>query len=151
MATGLGVFSLALGAAEIFAGRRIAAALGTPEHAGVVQAFGAREIGSGIAILSAPATPLMVWNRVAGDVLDLASLSFAARRDPGNRAVWGATAFVLGALVLDIIVARGLERDGRSSSLPPANQRLAHSSSNSASRATSIEPAHVATPTAPQV
>ena len=34
----------------------------------------------------------------------------AAASAPRNKAVWGALAFVVGAAVLDVIVARGLDR-----------------------------------------
>ena len=106
---GLGVFSIVLGAAEIFAGKRIARALDAEGHAGLVRGFGAREWVAGVGLLAAPAHSTMVWNRVAGDAMDLAALAAAARNSPRNRAVWGAIAFVIGATVLDVLTARGLD------------------------------------------
>lgn len=111
LSVGLGVFSLVLGAAELLASRRITAALDAEGHEGLVKGFGAREVAAGIGILAAPAVATNVWNRVAGDAMDLASLGLAARNSPGNKAVWGAIAFVVGATVLDALVAVGLDRE----------------------------------------
>src|SRR3546814_11753169 len=44
--------------------------------------------------------------RVAGDALDLAALVLASRRRP----LWAPIAFVMGATVADIVVARALDR-----------------------------------------
>lgn len=107
---GLGLFSLALGAAELFGSRRIARALDAEDHTGLVKAFGAREVAAGAGILMQPAVATGVWNRVAGDVMDLAALGLAARRSPQNRVVWGALAFVVAATALDALTARGLDR-----------------------------------------
>jgi hypothetical protein len=70
----LGWLSLGLGAFELLAPRRIAAALGvaSPE---LVQAFGAREIAAGLMVLNKPDTATPVWNRVAGDAMDAAVLA----------------------------------------------------------------------------
>ncbi len=107
---GLGVFSIALGVTELLAAKRITSALDADGHEGLVRGFGAREIVAGIGLLGAPANSSGVWNRVAGDAMDLTALSAAAASAPRNKAVWGALAFVVGAAVLDVIVARGLDR-----------------------------------------
>lgn len=107
---GLGVFSFALGAAELLAARRIARGLDASGQERLVRGFGVREIVAGAGLLAAPTRPIAVWNRVAGDAMDLAALGAAAGNAPRNRAVWGAIAFVVGATALDIIVARGLSR-----------------------------------------
>ena len=106
---GLGVFSLALGAAELFASKRIAEALEAEGHEGLIKGFGAREVVAGVGLLQSPAHSARVWNRVAGDAMDLASLGITARNAPRNKAVWGAIAFVVAATALDVIVARGLD------------------------------------------
>src|SRR5690349_21601095 len=108
---GLGIFSIALGIAEVAATRRIARALGHDNRAGRVtlRAFGARELLAGAGLLAAPAHSTLVWNRVAGDAMDLAALGLAARAAPRRRAVWGAIAFVAGATVIDTLVARALD------------------------------------------
>jgi len=108
---GLGVFSLALGAAELFASKRIAEALEAEGHEGLIKGFGAREVVAGVGLLQSPAHSARVWNRVAGDAMDLASLGVAARNAPQNKAVWGAIAFVVAATALDVIVARGLDAE----------------------------------------
>lgn len=107
---GLGVFSIALGAVELLATKRIASALDADGHEGLIRGFGAREMVAGLGLLAAPANASGVWNRVAGDAMDLTTLSAAAANAPRNRAVWGALAFVVGAAVLDVVVARGLDR-----------------------------------------
>lgn len=107
---GLGFFSIALGAAELVGARRIARALNAEGSEGLIRGFGAREVVAGVGLLSAPAHATNVWNRVAGDAMDLAALGAAANNAPRNRTVWGALAFVVGATALDIFVARGLDR-----------------------------------------
>ncbi|RDE05829.1 hypothetical protein [Sphingomonas aracearum] len=107
---GLGVFSIALGLAELLAARRIAGTLEADGQENVVRAFGARELLAGANLLAAPAHATNVWNRVAGDAMDLGALGLAARGAPRNGAVWGAIAFVVGATVLDVVTAIGLDR-----------------------------------------
>ncbi len=110
LSLGLGVFSLALGATELFAAKRIAKALDAEGHEGLVKSFGAREVAAGVGIIRAPAHALTIWNRVAGDVMDIIAVSAAAKNSPKNKTVWGALAFVIGAGVLDAVVAKGLDR-----------------------------------------
>lgn len=107
---GLGVFSIGLGIAELAASKRIARGLSADEHDGVVRTFGARELFAGAALLAGPAHSARVWNRVAGDAMDIAALGLAARRAPHNKAVWGAIAFVAAATALDVVTAIGLDR-----------------------------------------
>lgn len=107
---GLGLFSIGLGAAELFASRRIARALQVEGKEGLIKAFGGREMLAGVNLLAAPAVATGMWNRVAGDAMDLAALGFAAKNAPRNKAVWGAAAFVVGATLIDVLAARGLDR-----------------------------------------
>lgn len=109
LSVGLGLFSLALGAAELFAPRRIARRLDAEDHRGVVRGFGVREVVSGLGILASPAASATVWNRVAGDAMDMGALALAARRSPRNRAIWGTIAFVAATTALDVLTARGLD------------------------------------------
>jgi hypothetical protein len=106
----LGLFSLGLGALELLASRRIAAALGvaTPR---LVQAFGAREVAAGLMVLNKPDIAMPVWGRVAGDAMDAAVLVTGLRY--GNRQRnWAGAAmlFVIGAAALDIAVAMALSQ-----------------------------------------
>jgi hypothetical protein len=111
LSLGLGVFSIALGAAELFGARKIAKVLDAEGHNGLIKAFGAREVVAGVGLLQSPAHAARVWNRVAGDAMDLTALAFTARNAPRNKAVWGTIAFVVGATILDVLVAVGLERE----------------------------------------
>lgn len=109
---GLGIFSIALGAAELLATRRIAEALDndSDEARTTLKVFGAREVAAGATLLMNPAHSTGVWNRVAGDAMDLAALGLAARNAPRSVGVWGAIGFVAGALAIDVLVARGLDK-----------------------------------------
>ena len=109
LSLGLGLFSLALGAAELLAPKKITENLDADGHEKLVKGFGAREIAAGLAILNAPAHSLGVWNRVLGDLMDLAALGAAAKNAPRNKAVWGSLAFVACATLLDVLTARGLD------------------------------------------
>ena len=51
------------------------------------------------------------WNRVIGDGIDLAALGLAFGRSERKAAVAGALGFVAGATLLDVIAARGLDRE----------------------------------------
>lgn len=106
LARGLGLFSLALGAAEIAMPALLARAIGikaTPATTLVTRLMGAREIAAGVAVLVAPKSPLPLWMRVAGDAVDL-SLLAAAKRTSGVRLL-GALAAVGGVTALDIVGA----------------------------------------------
>ena len=107
---GLGVFSVALGLGELFASRRIAKVLEAEGSEGLIKGFGARELLAGANLLAAPAVSTNVWNRVAGDAMDLTALGAAAKAHPRNRAVWGAVAFVVAVTALDVVTALGLDR-----------------------------------------
>src|SRR5690349_6765686 len=85
LARGLGWFSLALGAAEILAPRRLAAALNMPERAGLLSAYGVREIVSGIGILASEDPRPWIAARVAGDALDIATLGAGLFGNNGRR------------------------------------------------------------------
>lgn len=109
---GLGVFSLALGAAEVAEPGRIARALGLDEDGPakkIIFGYGIREILAGVALLRGPAVSTNVWNRVLGDGLDIGSLLVALGSSTKPRAVAGALAFVGGATALDVYTARGLD------------------------------------------
>ena len=111
---GLGFFSLALGAAEVAAPKRIARALGLDENgpaATTIRAFGFRELAAGAMLLRGPAVSTNVWNRVLGDCLDIGALVLALGSLTKPRAVVGALAFVGGATALDVYTAGKLDQD----------------------------------------
>jgi hypothetical protein len=111
---GLGVFSLALGAAELFAPERIARALGLEEQGTaktVLRAFGLREIVTGAMLLRGPALSFNAWNRVLGDTMDTAALLLALRTSKKPGAVLGALAFVGACTALDRWTAGQLDEE----------------------------------------
>jgi uncharacterized membrane protein len=114
LAVGLGWFSIALGVAELAAPYRVARLIGLPPHErnlSVLRAYGAREIGTGMAILAQPRQPTWVWSRVGGDVLDLASLGVGARMDGADgKRLAAAAGAVAGATLLDALCATRLSR-----------------------------------------
>lgn len=114
---GLGVFSVALGLAEILATRAIAEKLEAQDHETTIRAFGVREIVAGLGLLQSPAHATRVWNRVGGDGLDIASLVGLIRRAPRNGWAWGALGFVAGVTLLDVLTARSLDQ-GTGKTLP---------------------------------
>jgi hypothetical protein len=132
---GLGVMSVALGAFELLASRRIARRLSAEGHEGLIRAFGAREVVTGASLLKAPSHSAWVWNRVAGDAADLAALAMAARRAPSNREIWTSAAFVVSATLLDVVTALGLGRQtgrliprkaGASAKKPRSTRRISN-------------------------
>ena len=108
LARGLGWFSIGLGLTELLAPRAITRTLGLQGQEGLVRAFGVRELGHGMLSLSVD-KQVGLWSRVAGDVLDIATVLPAL--SPGNRKRGNAElAFVmlLGVTVLDILGAQGV-------------------------------------------
>ena len=115
---GLGWFSIAVGVAEIAAAGPIARALGLPPSAAwLIRAFGAREIATGVGVLSASANPQWLMARVGGDALDLAALAVAMRpENPKRKTAMAATAAVAGVTAIDAIASGRLARLKNSSS-----------------------------------
>lgn len=80
-ARGLGWFSIGLGIVECLMPQTVARAVGLPGKEQMVQAFGVRDILSGVGILMSQDPEPWIWSRVAGDAVDLAALSAGLRRD----------------------------------------------------------------------
>lgn len=115
LAIGLGWFSIGLGLAELAAPRSVARAIGLNEgeNTATLQAFGAREIGNGLAILAQPRRAAWLWSRVGGDAVDVAFLAGHLKAsDTDNRRLAAAIAAVLGVTALDVLAARQLSRTG---------------------------------------
>jgi uncharacterized membrane protein len=117
IARGLGWFSIGLGLAEIAAPRELARLIGVRgNYSGLFRMLGAREIASGIGILTGRGqgnspNAFWLWSRVGGDAMDLALLGAASklrRSDKGRIAA--ATAAVAGVTALDMIFSRRLSR-----------------------------------------
>jgi uncharacterized membrane protein len=114
LAIGLGWFSIGLGLAELIAPRALARTIGMPDAStSVLRAFGVREIGSGLAILSDPENPTWLWSRVGGDALDLSYLASGLNDDDSyndsTRIGW-AMAAVAGVTALDVLCAQRLQQ-----------------------------------------
>jgi hypothetical protein len=115
LALALGWFSIALGTAELVAPRQLARLIGVPAHdrnAKVLRAFGAREVASGIGILTQRDKAKWLWSRVGGDAIDLAALGAASGdfySQPRRLAI--VTAAVAGVAALDVRCARRLSQD----------------------------------------
>jgi hypothetical protein len=117
MATALGWFSIALGAAELLAPRALAQWLGMRHGAPILKTYGARGVAAGVGILALPNKSPGIWSRVAGDALDIATLVSIAIENPvKKRNVAIACAAVLGATGADIACATLLR--GRQNRLP---------------------------------
>jgi hypothetical protein len=112
LARGLGLFSIALGIAEIAAPRALARALGMKGQEGLIAGYGVREIATGIGILASKDPTPWIWGRVAGDALDLATLATALEgRNPNKENVGIAMAAVAGVTALDVYCAQTLSRE----------------------------------------
>lgn len=110
VARGLGWFSVGLGTLEVVAPGSLIRFLGVQEErTSVVRAYGLRELVAGVGLLTQPAATTWVWARVAGDVLDIATLGSATTGDPTARKRTGNTLAMLTAItVVDVLVARAL-------------------------------------------
>jgi hypothetical protein len=109
VARGLGWFSIALGIAELVAPGKLARTLGLEGQERLLQAYGGREIGAGVWALSDTPAPA-IWSRVAGDVVDLATLAMGLRGadEEQRRNAWIALAAVAGITAVDILTAASL-------------------------------------------
>ncbi|HEX4807394.1 MAG TPA: SRPBCC family protein [Bryobacteraceae bacterium] len=116
LATGLGWFSIGLGAAELVAPGKVAHLIGLrsrENRKGLLRFYGLRELAAGVGILSQPRAAGWLWARVAGDAVDLASLGSSFKASDANRAkVTASTAAVLGVAALDLICAQQLSTNG---------------------------------------
>jgi hypothetical protein len=118
LARGLGWFSLALGATEVLAPQVVTRALGMQGRETLIRAYGVREIASGIGILSSRNPAPWVWSRVAGDALDLATLSAGfTRHNRHKEAVGIAMVAVAGIAALDMLCGQALTQEGQAMEL----------------------------------
>jgi hypothetical protein len=109
MAQGLGLFSLALGAVELLAPRQLARVLYIEGQEHLLQLYGLREIGTGLGILASGSKAPWLWGRVAGDVLDIATLGAAMGQSRRKASVAMAIGSVAMVTALDIACARALQ------------------------------------------
>jgi len=104
----LGWFSIGLGAVQLLAPHLITRPLGMRGREGLVRAYGAREIGSGVMSLSLE-KQAGLWSRVAGDGLDIVTVAGAYRHSNPKRGNIGmALVMLIGVAVLDIVAAQAV-------------------------------------------
>lgn len=109
LARGLGWFSIGLGAAELLAPKAIARIVGSRNHSTLIRSYGLRELAAGIGILTSSRQAPWVWARVAGDMVDLASLGgvLGSPKNDRDRAALNIGA-VTAVTVLDVMCAQKL-------------------------------------------
>ena len=100
LACGLGIFSIAIGVAELVAPRWIGGLAGARVSPNMMRAFGVREIATGVGLLMASKRGPWLWGRVAGDALDIASV-----RNPA------AIAALAGVTAVDVAAASAVTRE----------------------------------------
>lgn len=109
MALGVGFFSIGLGLAEVAVPGRITRLFGVDRGAGLVRGLGLREIASGVAILAGSRIAPVLWGRVAGDALDMASLGAALTDEDANRRLVAiGIGAVAGVMLLDAFLGKRL-------------------------------------------
>ena len=146
----LGWFSFGLGLAELIAPRQITRALGVEGKEALIRAYGAREIAAGILCLSID-KPLGLWNRAAGDGIDIATLVPGLRSDnPKRNNVIIALALVAGVTALDILAAQATtSRHARAGAEPrDYSDRSGYPNGIKKSRGAAREMAHALAPPA---
>jgi uncharacterized membrane protein len=118
LAQGLGWFSVGLGLAQLAVPRRMARLIGVradDRMSTTMRALGARELASGLAILSQDRPAPWVWARVGGDVMVLALLTRGLESDRNDRGrLVAATAAVAAVTMLDLLASQQLSANGRS-------------------------------------
>ena len=110
VATFLGLFSIGLGLWELAAPRSVARTTGANLHPQLIQAYGLRELMAGFGLLTQrDAVGNWLWARVAGDVMDLATLGAAyaeARAQDQRNRVLASIAAVAGVTLIDVLSAQ---------------------------------------------
>ena len=102
----LGWFSVGLGVVELLAPDSLTRMIGAGKHTNVVRLCGAREVISGVALLSQRAPAAAAFSRVAGDAIDLALLGAAFRSaDADPKRLMAATTAVLSVAAIDTYAA----------------------------------------------
>jgi hypothetical protein len=109
LARGLGWFSIGLGLAEMLAPKLLTRQMGMEGKEALFRFYGAREMAAGIGILMSGNPGPWIWGRVAGDALDLATLTTGLGDDnPRKGNVTIILAAVAGVTALDAITAQAL-------------------------------------------
>jgi hypothetical protein len=124
-ARALGWFSIGLGLAELVMPRRIARVAGMPNLPTLTRAYGLREIGTGIGILTSKDPSPWLWGRVAGDALDVATVGTGLLVPRRPLRTLTSIAMLLGIAYIDMKVAQAA---------PLAKKRAKHSTHDYSTR-----------------
>jgi hypothetical protein len=124
---GLGVFSVALGAAPLIDASTLARIAGLqprPAVLGLLRAVGVRELVVGTGLL-ARRTPAWLWARVAQDAMDvpLAAVTTARKQGEDRARMARVTAFLVAVTVIDVVAAVRASRARRSGTDRSADDR----------------------------
>src|SRR5436853_311121 len=112
LAKNLGYFSSALGMVELLAPRALCNAIGLRGMEPVIRAYGARELATGVAILTSHDPAPWIWARVAGDVADIATVAAGLQQGNPRKENSGLALAALAAVtLLDVACATGLSRE----------------------------------------
>lgn len=105
---GLGIFSLALGATQLLAGRKLGKSIGVRgDNQNLMSGLGLREIVSGVGILASNNPSPWLMSRVAGDMMDLGLLKAAFATKGNNKKLIGiALASVAAVAALDVLATK---------------------------------------------
>jgi hypothetical protein len=108
---GLGWFSIGLGLAELLAPRQLSRRAGMREQNSLIRGYGLREIGTGLGLLLSTNPRPWLWGRVAGDILDAATVAATANpRRTGRLGVSSAALLGVGLLDLYSAIRSGAQR-----------------------------------------
>jgi uncharacterized membrane protein len=118
-ATSLGWLSIGLGLTALLAPRAIGELTGLRNRSGVLRFVGARELASGMGLLTQRERTPWLWSRVVGDTMDLALLGSACRRtNPARTRALGTLGAVAAITALDIAASLRASSRGRFASAP---------------------------------
>ena len=106
----LGWFSMGLASLEIIAPRGLSRWLDSGNNP-LWRFYGAREFSAGLGILHGRKQSKWVWARVAGDLVDIATLAGGLVTSRRKDRVAGALGLVVAVTILDTLCARALRPD----------------------------------------
>src|SRR4051812_11226866 len=112
LARGLGYFSIALCVAELVAPGAVCRVAGVRGVEPIIRGYGAREIATGVAILTSHDPEPWIWARVAGDVADMATVATGVQQDSDSSSRSTLALATLAAVTLiDLSCASGLNME----------------------------------------
>jgi len=114
LARALGWVSIGLGVLELVRPREVARSAGMVAADPLVRGYGVRELATGAALLASARAEPWLWARVAGDVVDIATVSAGLLNRPqAVRRGAGALLTLVAVTAVDIACAAALGRERR--------------------------------------